>query len=102
MNITARAKPGHLHACAMALAGVSQVALMTAKSVSPGSEIELRYLSPSQVAAGEQPTVTFSAERVIAHHREKRMLLHGHGADDPKDVMVVLRAAQVNKNETSQ
>ena len=97
VNITARAKPDCSQDCAVALAGVSGVALKTAECISPGSKIELRYLSPSQVAAGQPLTVAYPAEQVIMFYRTKRTLLacRGKVSDDPKDVMKVLQASQV-------
>ena len=55
VSFIARAKPDSLEECASALAKVSKISLSTADSVSPGSEVELRFFSPSQAANFRPP-----------------------------------------------
>ena len=95
MNLAARAEPGRLADCAVALAGVANITVCTAESVSPGTDIDIRYLSPSQVSTDVPWTVAYTAEKVIRCYNEKRDLMHGDVTDNPAYVMVVLRAAQV-------
>ena len=98
VSFIARAKPDSLEECASALAKVSKVSLNTADSVSPGSEIELQYLSSSQAANFHSPTkmTAYTAEEVIDHFKRKTNLRHGNVFDDPSTLIAVLKSVEVS------
>ena len=96
LQIMARAEPDNSDDCAVALAGVAKVTLKTANAVSPGTDTQLLYLSPSQVSKGQQLTATYSGEEVVQHFLQRKMLMHGNVVDYPKDILPVVRATQVS------
>ena len=95
VNFIARAQQNHMEECAAALAKVSKTALTTAKEVTPGSEVELRYLSPSQVGAYEPPMTAYTANNVLDSFKAKRKLRDGVVSDHPAALLPVVNAVQV-------
>ena len=101
LQLMARAEPGKPHDCALALAGVANVMFKTAETVSPGTDIQLLYLSPSQVSKGHPLTVTYTGEEIIQSFRERRTLMYGCVTDDPDHLIPVVRATEVNNPEVN-
>ena len=97
VNFIARSKPGMVDDCAATLGKVSKVARSTADDVTPGSELEVRYLSPSQVMTFQPPDemVSYSGDEVIQSSNEEKTLRHGTVTDEPCNIFAIMKAVEV-------
>ena len=97
VNFIAQSAPAHLEDCATALGKVSKIARSAAADVTPGSEVEVRYLSPSQLATNQSPArlVAYTGDHVIRCFNASRNLQHGTVIDNPGNIIAVVKAAEV-------